>query len=268
MTSERQPGANIPIKSVPNLRDLGGWSTGSGKVRAGVIFRSAEFGALQGEDAAEFAKLGIRSVYDLRTTEERTANPNTVPPGTEYTILDILSDSTGAAPAVVGKVMANPALAQDLLGDGKAVSLFEEGYRQIVSLPSALTGYGQFFTDISEKEHRPAVFHCTTGKDRTGWAAASLLMLLGVSRDDVLTEYLLTNEQLVPTLKPLIDQFAAAGGDPDLLTPVVGVQKEYLDTGIDEMEKRYKTIENYFTDGLGLGSAIIDKLRSDLIEPA
>ena len=265
-STTRQPGQGIDIATVPNLRDLGGWPAPGGRVRSGLLFRSAEFAGLQGDDAAAFAKLGIRSVYDLRTSDERAAQPNVVPPGVEYIIVDVLRDATGAAPAQVVKAMSDPAVAERVLGGGKAVAMFEDGYRQIVGLPSALTGYRQFFTDISQPEHRPAVFHCTTGKDRTGWAAAALLLLLGVAHDDVYADYLLTNEQLVPKLQPQVDQFAAAGGDPDLLTPVIGVQTSYLDAAIDEMHKRFGGIEGYFADGLGLDAPTIEQLRSSYIE--
>ena len=265
-TTARQPGQSIDIATVPNLRDLGGWPAPGGRVRSGLLFRSAEFAGLQGDDAAAFAKLGIRSVYDLRTADERAAQPNVVPGGVEYIIVDVLSDATGAAPAQVGKALSDPAMAEQVLGGGKAVAMFEDGYRQIVGLPSALTGYHQFFTDISQPEHRPAVFHCTTGKDRTGWAAASLLLLLGVSHEDVYADYLLTNEQLVPKLQPMVDKFAANGGDPDLLTPVLGVQTSYLDAAIDEMQKRFGGIDGYFADGLGLDAATVEQLRSSYIQ--
>jgi protein-tyrosine phosphatase len=261
-----QPGQNIPIAGVPNLRDMGGWSVPGGRVKTGMLYRSAEFGALEGDAAEAFAKLGIRSVYDLRTADERAANPNTVPAGTEYTILDILADSKDAAPALVGKALADPKLAEETLGGGKAVAMFEKGYRQIVSLPSALTGYNQFFTDISQAEHRPGAFHCTTGKDRTGWAAATFLLLLGVSEDDVYKDYLLTNDQLIPALKPMVDKVAATGIDPDLLTPILGVQRSYLDAGLEEMHKRYNSIDGYLTGGLGLPESTIERLRSDYIE--
>jgi protein-tyrosine phosphatase len=269
MTSDTvHPGQNIPIPGVPNLRDMGGWATPGGRVRTGMLYRTAEFGALEGDAADSFAKLGIRSVYDFRTADERAASPNTVPSGTEYTILDILADADSAAPALVGKALSDPKEAAEALGGGKAVSMFEDGYRQIVGLPSALTGYRQFFTDISEPEHRPGAFHCTTGKDRTGWAAAMFLLLLGVSEDDVYADYLLTNDQLVPALQPVVDKFAAAGGDPDLLTPILGVQRSYLDAGLEEMHTRFKSIDGYFTDGLGLDAATIEKIRSDFVDEA
>ena len=260
------PGQAIGIASVPNLRDLGGWSTPKGKVRTGLVYRSAEFSGLQGDDAATFGDLGIRSVYDFRIESERTAQPNTVPAGVEYIVLDILADSTNAAPAQLLKVMGDPKGATEMLGGGKAEVMFEDGYREIVSLPSALRGYSQFFTDIGEKEHRPALFHCTTGKDRTGWAAASLLLLLGVSEEDVYADYLLTNDQLLPALQPVVDKFASIGGDPELLTPILGVSRSYLAAGITEMKSRYGTIDGYFSDGLGLDAATIENLRTTFVE--
>ena len=79
-------------------------------------------------------------------------------------------------------------------------------------------------------------------------------------------DYLLTNDQLLPALQPLLDQFRSIGGDPDLLKPVVGVQQEYLETALDEMRKRYQTIDGYFSQGLGLDGATIGKLRTKLTE--
>jgi protein-tyrosine phosphatase len=163
-------------------------------------------------------------------------------------------------------VLGDPKAAEAMLGGGKAVALFEESYRELVSLPSALAGYRQFFLAIAGEAHTPAVFHCTTGKDRTGWAAASALLLLGVSTDDVFADYLLTNDQLLPALQPVLDQFRSIGGDPELLMPVVGVQKEYLEAALDEMHKRYKTIDGYFSQGLGLDAATVGKLRAKLTE--
>ncbi|MEU7729674.1 tyrosine-protein phosphatase [Streptomyces sp. NPDC040724] len=260
------PGRAIPIEGVPNLRDLGGWQTPGGAVARNTVFRSAEFSGLQGDAAKAFAALGIRSVYDLRTGAERAAQANAVPAGTEYIVLDILADHAGAGPAQMLQVLSDPKAAEDLLGDGKAVKMFEDSYREFLTLPSAMTGYRQFFTAIAQKEHRPALFHCTTGKDRTGWAAAALLMVLGVRDDDVLADYLLTNDALLPALQPTIDTFASIGGDPQLLQPVISVRPEYLNAARNEMESRYQNIEGYFLKGLGVAPATVDRLRTALVE--
>jgi protein-tyrosine phosphatase len=265
--SNFKPGRRIDIPSVPNLRDVGGYVlTGGGRVRTGQLYRSVELNHLQGEDLEQFAKLGIRTVFDLRTAAERSVEPDVVPDGTELVICDVLADSQSAASAQLLKVLADPALAEQMLGAGKAVALFERGYREIISLPSALSAYREFFTKIANDAHRPALFHCTTGKDRTGWAAAATLLLLGVSEQDVLYDYELTNRDLLPALKPIFEHFTAAGGDRRLLEPVLGVDPDYLHAALDEMNQKFGSIEAYFTNGLHVDPDAQQQLRNTLTE--
>jgi protein-tyrosine phosphatase len=263
-----EPGQNIAIATVPNLRDLGGWPTPAGAVRRGLLYRSAEFGDLAGPDRAAFEALGIRTVFDMRTDAERAQQPSVLPTDVRNVVVDILRDASGTGPAQLLAVLDDPHAAEALLGGGKAVALFTDGYRQIIDLPSARAGYHTFFSEVAKPEYRPAAFHCTTGKDRTGWAAAALLLLLGVSYRDVLADYLLTNAQLLPSLQPVLDKFAAGGGDPSLLGPVLGVRKEYLEAAVAEMTTKYGDIEGYFRQGLSLEADTLDALRSALIEPA
>lgn len=162
------------------------------------------------------------------------------------------------------KVLSNPGAAAAMLGGGKAVEMFTHGYRQIVSLPSSQAGCGIFFRDLLNEARRPVYFHCTTGKDRTGWVAAALLTLLGVPDELVMQDYLRTNEQLLPALQPVFDHFQSLGGDPELLHPVLGVQEEYLAAAFDEMEQRFGTIQRYFADGLGLDQTAQEALRKTL----
>jgi protein-tyrosine phosphatase len=133
-------------------------------------------------------------------------------------------------------------------------------------VPRARAGYWLLFTGLARSARRPALVHCTTGKDRTGWAAAALLMLLGVPDELVMREYLLTNEELVPALGPVLDRFRAGGGDPALLMPVLGVDRRYLGAALDEMAARFGTIEGYFADGLGIGADGQAALRDALVE--
>ena len=269
MSHEHEPGQSVAIATVPNLRDLGGWPTrDGGRVSRGLLYRSTELNQLAGADMETFAALGIRSVYDLRTEKERTAQPDQLPPGTEHVVVDVFKDSVDAAPAQLFSVMTDPKAAEEMLGGGKGLALFEAGYREIVSLPSACEGYRRLFTDVAEERHRPALFHCTTGKDRTGWAAAAILMLFGVDDELVMKEYLLTNTELLPAEQPAIDRFGAMGGDPDLIRPCVGVAPEYLDAALDEMRKRFGTIEGYFSDGLKIDQRGQEELRTALIDRA
>lgn len=92
-------------------------------------------------------------------------------------------------------------------------------------------------------------------------------MLLGASDEDVMTEYLLTNRDLLPAMQPVLDRFASAGGDPELLVPVLGVREDYLEVALQEMTSLYGTIEGYFEQWLGLDAGM-STLRDALIEPA
>jgi protein-tyrosine phosphatase len=252
---------------VLNLRDIGGYASGrGGRVRTGLLYRSAKLTHLHGDDLSAFAGLGIRRVFDLRTAAERSAEPDVVPEGTEVVVCDVFAGAQTGAPAELPKVFADPSLAEQMLGDGKAVQLFENVCRQIVSLPSALAAYRTFFLAIAEDDHRPALFHCATGKDRTGWAAASTLLLLGVSESDVEYDFGLSNRDLLPALKPVYEQFRAAGGDPHLLDPVLGVDTAYLYAALDEMRQRFGSVEGYFADGLGIDETGQQALRAALVE--
>lgn len=262
------PGDRIDIPSVPNLRDIGGYAVaGGGRVRTRQLYRSTELNHLGGEDVAKFAALGIRTVIDLRTAAEREAEPDAAVEGAEEVVCDVLADSAGAAPADLLPLLADPAGARERLGDGRASALFEGAYREIVSLPSALAAYREMFTRVADAGSRPLLFHCTTGKDRTGWGAASILLLLGVGEEDVMADYLHTNRDLLPALKPVFEQFRAAGGDPHLLEPVLGVHADYLRVALDEMTTAFGSIEGYFADGLGIDAAAQAELRRELTEP-
>ena len=253
MDSEAVPGRLIELASLPNLRDIGGYATrDGGRVRMGRLYRSTELGRLTDQDLETFGRLGIRTVFDLRTEAERQAEPDRLPDGTQLVVCDVLADSQQTAPAQLEAILTDPSVADRVLGGGRAAELFEQAYRDIVSLPSALAAYRRMFTSLLDDAHRPALLHCTTGKDRTGWGAAATLTLLGVSEADVRADYMITNRDLLPALQPYFDRFAAAGGDAALLTPVLGVESRYLDAALDELRSRFGTIENYFAQGLGI----------------
>jgi protein-tyrosine phosphatase len=267
MATKTEPGAHIVVATLLNLRDLGGWPTrDGGRIRHGVLYRSTALDRLGGDDVALVCALGLHTVFDLRTAPEREAAPDHLPDGAEGVVCDVLADSKDMAPAQLGKILDDPVLAKQLIGDGKAETLFRQAYRELVSLPSARAAYGAMWRRLLDVASRPALFHCTTGKDRAGWGTASILLLCGVSEEDVRTDFLLTNRDLLPALKPVLDRFLQHGGDPELLTPVLGVEPGYLDSALDELRTRHGTVERYFADGLGIGPDDQEALRAILVE--
>jgi protein-tyrosine phosphatase len=197
----------------------------------------------------------------LRTAEERDIRPDELPPGVEYVWLDVLADADQAGPAMLEKLMKDPTQANAVLGGGRAEADFQKSYREFVSLPSARESFSQLFLSLSDRDQLPALFHCTTGKDRTGWAAAALLTLLDVPKDVVMEDYLRSNDYIIPAYQHAIDAFIEAGGDPSIPPAILGVKTEYLDAAFDEMEAQYGTIEGYFSEGLGIDAAQQEALR-------
>ncbi|KAA1423791.1 tyrosine-protein phosphatase [Mumia zhuanghuii] len=259
------PGTPIPVATLPNLRSLAGWRAADGRaVREGVLFRSTDLSRLTGTDTAVVEGLGIRTVVDLRTAPERERRPDVRLDGADEVVLDVLADAVQAAPTDMAEILEDPGRARDLLSDGQARAAFLQAYEHLVTLPSARASYGAFFRVLAAGSGA-TLFHCTTGKDRTGWAAASTLMLLGVPEEVVEHEYLLTNDQLLPALQPVLDHFASLGGDPDLLLPVLGVRPEYLATSLAVMRRTYGDVATYFADGLGIDAATQAALRERLL---
>jgi protein-tyrosine phosphatase len=126
------------------------------------------------------------------------------------------------------------------------------------------TSYRKMFSQIAELND-PALFHCTAGKDRTGWAAAALLSLLGVPQEIVLEDYLLSTGPVLAWSQPYMDRFAAGGGNQELLKPVFSVEPEYLAAAMRQAELNFGSIHGYFHVGLGLSETVIQRLRMRLL---
>jgi len=255
-------GLALDLPTVPNLRDVGGYKTRDGKtVARGIAYRSDTFNPMSAEEIKKLERLDLKNDYDLRTSAEAKAMPDELPPDVKYHLLNVLADAKGAAAAELEALLHQPKKANLVLGGGKIEAMFMEAYREFVTLPSAKKSYHTLFQDLANPQMSPGVFHCTTGKDRTGWAAAALLTLLGVPREAVMADYLRTNDYTLPQFKHAIDVFVGGGGERSIALAVLGVKAEYLEASLDEMEKQYGSIENYFSQGLGIDAAGQQALR-------
>ena len=200
----------------------------------------------------KLADLNLKYVYDLRTYDEMSSRPEELPADASHVWLDVLADSPQAGPAMLEKLMTDAKAANAELGGGKAAQGFAESYREFVSLASARHEYRKLFLSLADRDKLPALFHCTTGKDRTGWAAAAMLTLLGVPQDVVMEDYLRSNDYIIPMYQKVIDGAVTSGIEKEIPLSILGVKKEYLEAAFDEMEKKYGTIEKYFSEGLGI----------------
>jgi protein-tyrosine phosphatase len=232
------PARHLNLSGASNFRDLGGYPTSDGRtVRWRQIFRSNHLGHLTDDDAAVLRELGVRSAFDFRGTEERTAAICGIP--------EISVHSLPVEPTVVAALRAIAAAGTPLSAD-HAVEVMRESYSGYVQ--NNTPRYRTLFAHLLE-DSAPLVIHCTAGKDRTGFACALILHTLGVSRDTIAEDYLLTNHFYRRDPNHSSDL-------PDEIKQVLGsVQESFLAAAFEAIDADYGDLETYLRDGLGLGKA-------------
>lgn len=256
----------LGIRSVPNLRDVGGKPTRDGRfVRTGLLYRSGTLRRLTDADREAFGQLGIRRVYDLRGAREREFMPDQLPPGTAYVSGDVLADWSEGGPDRIFALLEDPDIARRELGGGRVEEMWIDQYRKFVTLPSAHAAYGRIFRDIARAENRPALVHCSGGKDRTGWAAASLLLLLDVAPDVVMADYRRSDRRENASAATMMRALVERGADPELWWPIFAAEPRFLEAALDQVRLSFGSIEDYFADGLGVDAATQEALRAAFV---
>jgi len=254
---------SLHLATAPNFRDAGGYRTADGKwVKMGMLYRSDQLDRLSPADLTTLHADGIHLVCDLRTDVERSQGKDRLPEGAESLIADVAgSDSSSSN---LAKMLSDSKHAEQVLGGGKAAQLMIDANRQFVGMPSALKAYKALFERLADPAMLPAVYHCTAGKDRTGWAEAVFLSIMGVPRETIMQDYLLSNRYLEGKNQKMLAMLKGHM-DPAWLEPLLGVRPEYLDAAFDEVNKRYGSMDNYLRQGLGLSDRTLQSLRHEFL---
>jgi protein-tyrosine phosphatase len=233
----------VNLAGAKNFRDLGGYSTADGHtVRAGLVYRSNKLSELTDADVQSLADLGVTLDVDLRNVVERYEDPDRIPATTRYQVADVISLDHGLRFHDSATVTLVKALAAGLLnGSGNLGQSI--GYPFMVDFVGADHAFGDLLRGIAGNSGA-VVFHCTAGKDRTGWGAAVLLSVLGVPRATVESDFMLSNDKL---------------GDPE------AVELSWLAAAFDEVDHLYGSMDAYVHQGLGLDDATINALRARLL---
>ncbi|MBX3611085.1 MAG: tyrosine-protein phosphatase [Hydrogenophaga sp.] len=238
----------VSLEGASNFRDLGGHAGHDGlTVRRGLVYRSDHLGRLSSADLQRLTDLDVTHCVDLRGEAERRALPNRLP--------GVLVEHLGIEPTVLRRVRDRMASAHGL-GRAEAVELMCETYRDFVRLHGAV--FGQVLTRIAE-QRAALVFHCTAGKDRTGMTAALLLGALGVHRDDVMADYLLTNRLYRR------DARVEEPAPPEVLEVLWQVQPAFLHTAWRCIDEEFGGIDAYLAGPMGLSPALRQRLRDRLL---
>jgi protein-tyrosine phosphatase len=241
-----------------NFRDVGGYPTADGRrVRTGLVFRSDGLHALTEADCGVISGLGLRRVFDLRRAIERERRPSVVhTAGLEATLLTIGEDGPVAQQQELLDMVLTGELpeADDEFMVGEYVHMLEDH----------AADFGRLLGALAEPDGLPALFHCTAGKDRTGLAAALLLLLLGVDRATVLDDYELTNvyrsNRRIAELTP---QLEAAGVDVDNVRALLSARRPVLEGALAHIGW---DATGYLTGPAGLPGGTAERLRKLLLD--
>ena len=238
------PDVFLPITNPANFRDLAA-NVRSVAVRPHVLFRSDHLGALDARDARQIQSLGVRRVLDFRGVDERAA--------AMCALAQVQVHSLAIEPTIV-QVLSELVDAGHRLGEAEVISHMQDTYRGFVRGSSHR--FAEFFRLLLESDD-PTVFHCTAGKDRTGFAAALVLHALGATPEEVMQDYLLTNQRLKPPV------YASWRGlEPHVARVLWGVQPEFLQASLDAIGQDYGGLDTYLREGLGVGPAEREHLRA------
>jgi len=249
---DSKPSRHLPLAGATNFRDLGGYAGHNGRtVRWRRLFRSDHLAALTAQDHAVLSGLGLSRVCDFRGVTERAELACSLPNATVH--------SLAIEPAVVQGMKSlieagHRVTAQDTVG------LMQKTYRAFVHENSHR--FAELFRHLLDTD-APMVFHCTAGKDRTGFAAALILQALGVARPVVMQDYLLSNTYFrLP---------ATAHNEPstlpkEALDVLWGVQEDFLQAAFHAVEADYGDVSQYLTRALGVDETARQRLRELYLE--
>ncbi len=262
----RQDATQITLQGAVNVRDVGGYVTYTGDpTKSGRVIRADALGKLTDADVQKLGTLGVKTVVDFRTSAEvQGLGADRLPAGVSAVARPI--DDGGiylkTAQAIGTK---DPVQQQALLGDGKAEQIMRNAYTNFLGA-DATAKFSQTIKDVAAASG-PFLYHCTSGKDRTGWMTYVLLRAVGVPESITRQDYLLSNQYRAAADAALRDPLKAAGlmQNPDLLIPLQIVSDDYLNVAVDQMNQKYGDFGNYLTKGLGLDAGTILRLHEKLV---
>lgn len=256
----------VALTGQRNFRDLGGYQTADGRrqVRWGKLYRSGTLARLSDQDYAVLTPLGISTIVDFRTTAERAAEPTNWRAG-EPSVLFKSYDTKGemALMAVLTAPNAKPADVRNAM-----IGFYKQMPEQYADQ------YGEIFHHLVSYQ-TPLLFHCTAGKDRTGLASALILMALGVSRNDAVADYVLTEKHgdFRATGTGAAPSGANAPYDAlrstqaELIAPLLRADPAYLEAALDQIIADYGSVQAFVQKRLGVSNSELAILRLRLLEP-
>ncbi|GIF72633.1 tyrosine-protein phosphatase [Asanoa siamensis] len=258
------------LTGAPNARDLGGLVGAGGRpVRSGVLIRASGLGRLVDDDLPTLGKLGLSCVLDLRAASEIEVAPPDRLVG-EPTVVHVpVHDPEHPVFTYVSAVMLGHDLsAYEALAREGTTGAMEAIYRWFVAGPAAAVAFSRAVRTVAEASNLPLLFHCSAGKDRTGWLSVILLTALGVDQEAILADYLRTNELADGVNDAILGAMLVRrpGLDLEAIRPVLEARESYLAAAYAEVDRLHGGMDAYLRDVLGIDDALRATLRERLLD--
>lgn len=253
----------LRFERIANFRDLGGHTTRDGRRLArGRLFRSGHLGRASDADVVALADFGLRRVFDFRTASDiEVDGADRLPSGAESVRLPMPDPAAGRGIRELIEE-SGPDQLETHFGGGKAEAMMLASAAGLVR--ERREPYGVFLRALAESTAVPALFHCSAGKDRAGWAASVVLLTLGVPEEEVIEQYLLSNR----AAEQIVDQQKIHGREvwAELLRPLLEVRAEYIESSFAAVREEWGDFEGYLEKGLGITESEIEAIRRNLLD--
>lgn len=261
----------IHIEGVHNIRDLGGLTgLGGRKIKRNLLIRSSRLILIKEDGLDYLKKINLGEIIDLRTSYEAQKRPDPEIEGVRYHRIGVLSEKPEEMGATYG-MLARSASEEEAL-----VRLLESGfdmsdvYMEFVRQPVAIKGMADALRIIAAMpEGKAVLYHCNGGKDRTGTLTVFLLTILGVSKDDIMDDFEMTNlffadeiERLRSIARSMTDNRRVIDGMQD----IAGVSRVNMDRAMESIIEQNGSVMAYITDVLKITDEEIDSIRRKYLE--
>lgn len=254
-----------------NARDLGGIPAAEGlRVQSGRLIRSGELSRLSPNDERYLRSIGLHTVIDLRTDNERELKSDRQIDGVLYMHLPVIE---GLLPGITResiedpyKAFSRPDYAEELGSNGFAV--MRSLYPLLVESDSAIKNYSRFFRLLESSEQGAVLWHCAMGKDRAGIASALILYVLGASMDSIVEDYLLTGTRCAEEIRSATEACREFTNDDRVIESVYWLNttsEEYLAAAFDTMVRMCGSVDEYIRQKLGVTEERKQRLRRNYL---
>jgi protein-tyrosine phosphatase len=266
-------GENRWFSGIVNARDLGGYKTTDGRmVKPGLLIRGASLATAKDTDLALLSELHAVKVIDFRTDFEKRGKENRPLPGTTYICLPIQPVDSEDTPKEMTqhKTFDISKLIMMAAFNEKAKAIAREMYPSLVMRPDCQRQFAAFLREVVETQDGAVYFHCTQGKDRTGFASAYLLSALGVDRETVIADFDKTNLVYAKDVRKYCRKVRFLGGKEEELAVVkafIGANTDNFIKALDLIDAEYGSMDVYLRKVLGLTETDFETLKERYLIP-